>query len=327
MFRTTLLLLALAASDARADGIDRYRKHFLPTNDDAPTNGAVKVTFLGTTTLLFDDGETQLMTDGFFTRPSLVKVATHKIHTDPKIVDAVLKKVKIDRLKALFVAHSHYDHALDCAYVAKTTGAKLHGSASTLNIGRGGDLRDDQMALVEPGKELTFGRFTVTVLKSKHTPPMKGINDDLGETIDKPLRQPAHVRDYKEGGSIDVLIRHGGRTILVKPSTNFVEGALDTVRADVLFLGTATLGHQDKDFQKDFYKQTVRTVRPKLVIPIHWDDFFHPLSDHLDAPAKIVDDLPAAFDFLIDRLADDKIKFGILQGYQSVMLFRKGARD
>jgi L-ascorbate metabolism protein UlaG (beta-lactamase superfamily) len=184
-------------------------------------------------------------------------------------------------------------------------------------------LRDDEMTLFEPGKEVTIGRFTVTVLKSKHSPPIRGINDDLGQTIDKPLKQPAAVRDYKEGGSFDFLIRHQKGAILVSPSSNYAEGALDKVRADVLFLGTGSLGNQTRDFQDAYYDHTVGKVHPKLVIPIHWDNFFRPLDEHLEPLARPLDDAPAAFDFLLKRLQADKIEFGIMQGYQSVMLFGK----
>ena len=141
----------------------------------------MRVTFLGTGTLLFDDGETQVMTDGFFSRPSFLKVIKGKIETDAEAVDRALKRAGIERLQALFVAHSHYDHAFDVAHVVKKTGAKLHGSASTLNIGKGGGLKDHQMQLFEPGKDVRVGRFTVSVLKSKHTPPIAGVNDDLLE--------------------------------------------------------------------------------------------------------------------------------------------------
>jgi L-ascorbate metabolism protein UlaG (beta-lactamase superfamily) len=256
------------------------------------------------------------MLDGFFTRPSLIRLVK-KIETDTKVVDAALKRAKVDRLKALFVAHSHYDHAFDVAYVIQKTNAKLYGSSSTLNVGRGGDLKDDQMVLFEAGKEYKVGQFSVTVLKSKHSPPIKGINDDLGQTIDKPLRQPASARDYKEGGTFDFLIKHGDRAILVN-SSNYIQDALNDVRADVVFLGTGSLSNETKAFQEAFYDQTIAKVRPKLVIPTHWDNFFRPLSDHLEG----MDDL-SAFDFLIDRLKSDKIEFGILQGYQSVTLFGK----
>jgi L-ascorbate metabolism protein UlaG (beta-lactamase superfamily) len=319
-----VLLAGVGGADAPAGEIDRYRPYSL-SDDRPPKEGAVTVTFLGTTTLLFDDGETQVLIDGFFSRPSLLTVARGKIETDTKAVDAALKRARIDHLKAVFVAHSHYDHAFDVAYVVRKTKAKLYGSASTLNVGRGGEVGEEQLALFEPKKEVKVGRFTVVVLESKHTPALKGVNDDIGETIDKPLKQPAAARDYKEGGSFDFLIKHGELTALVKPSTNYVAGALDEVRADVLFLGTAALGVQSDEFRKAYYEETVAKVRPRLLIPIHWDNFFTPLSDKLDAPAKPLDDLVTGFDFLIDRLKADKIKFGILQGYQSAALSGKGS--
>jgi L-ascorbate metabolism protein UlaG (beta-lactamase superfamily) len=311
--------VVVAGQPRDAGDIDRYRNHLLKEDAAEPKDGAVRVTFLGTTTLLFDDGQTQLMTDGFFSRPSLIQVVRGNLKTDAEVVDAALKKAKADRVKALFVAHSHYDHALDAAYVARKTGAKLYGSASTLNIGRGGELRDEQMVLFEAGKEYAVGKFTVTVLKGKHSPPIKGINDDLGQVIDKPLKQPASARDYKEGGAFDFLIKHGDHAILINPGANYIEGERDKVRADVVFLSTGSLGSQPKEFQNAYYDQTVGKVRPRLVIPVHWDDFFLPLGDKLEC----MGDAPAAFDFLIGRLKADKIPFGILQGYQSVTLFGK----
>ena len=91
----------------------------------------------------------------------------------------------------------------------------------------------------------------------------------------------------------------------------------------MLFLGTATLGRQDKKDQDAFYDQTLKKVRPKLVVAIHWDSFFLPLDDRLEMFGKLIDDIPAGFDYLIDRLKTDKIHFGLMQGYQSVLLFGK----
>lgn len=313
----------LAQPKRPASDIDQYRNYLLKSSTEDPKDGAVKVTFLGTAALLFDDGETQILVDGFFSRPSLLSVAG-KIETNKKLVDGVLKREKMERLKALFITHSHYDHSFDVPYIAKKTKAKLYGSASTLNVGRGGDVPEEQLVQFEAGKDYKVGQFTVTVVKSKHSPPIKGINDDLGQTIDKPLRQPASFKDYKEGGSFDFLIQRGGHSVLVKPSANYVEGALDKVRADVLFLGTATLGKQPKKTQDTIYEQTVEKVKPKLVVAIHWDNFFLPLNEHLEPFGKLLDDIHAGFDFLIGRLKADKVQFGLMQGYQSVVLFGKG---
>ena len=43
--------------------------------------------------------------------------------------------------------------------------------------------------------------------------------------------------------------------------------------ADVLFV------HPGKG--RDYYRALLRLVKPKVTIPVHWDDFFRPLSEPL----------------------------------------------
>jgi L-ascorbate metabolism protein UlaG (beta-lactamase superfamily) len=304
------------------EGVERYRRWYLEEGDRTLAEGAIRITSFGTTTLLFDDGTTRLMIDGFFTRPSLAEGLEVPVRTDTLAVKAALARAGVDRLDALLVAHSHFDHAMDAADVARRTGALLIGSMSTLNVGRGGDLPEGQMARIEPGRVWSFGRFTVTALRSRHG-LVAGAPVDTGATIDAPLRQPARVLDYREGGVYDFLIGWGGKRILVKPSAEFLPGALQDVRADILLLGISGLGMRDSTFRNAYYDATVGTVHPEMVIPIHWDDFFRPLEDRLVA-AGDGRDLAVSFDFLRRRLAADHIAFGILQGYGSVALFGKG---
>ncbi|MEE8585048.1 MAG: MBL fold metallo-hydrolase, partial [Acidobacteriota bacterium] len=128
---------------------------------------------------------------------------------------------------------------------------------------------------------------------------------------------------YVEGGSYDFLIKHGNGVIYVKPSANWIEGALDEIRADVLFLSTATLGLQKPDFQNAYYAQTVKKVQPRLVIPVHWDNFLLPLSEPIEFLGTPMDDGPAGFEFIIERLKEDNIQFGVLMPFKSIMLFGK----
>ncbi|MFK4294559.1 MBL fold metallo-hydrolase [Bacillus sp. RC250] len=296
--------------------IQQYKEYYVSkTTQKVVNQGEVKVTFLGTSSLLFDDGNTQLMIDGFISRPSLPKILFSKIKTDEDTVDKVFNRIGVDnnKLKGLFVAHTHYDHAFDLAYIAKRTGAHVYGSESTMNVGFGGGINEKQMSVYEVNKAMQFGDFTVTVLPSKHSPTF-----DEGEKVTKPLKQPAKALDYHEDSSYDFLIAHKNKAFLVKPSVNYIEGALDDIRADVLFLGTGVLGKQKRTFQNMYYEQTIRKVQPKLVIPIHWDDFNKPLTDTLEAMPKYADNAKNGLDFIIQRTKADKIDFQILQGFQSI---------
>jgi L-ascorbate metabolism protein UlaG (beta-lactamase superfamily) len=280
--------------------------------------GEVRATFLGTTTLLVDDGTTQLLFDAFITDISLSTAIFGALRTDPAKVDATLARVGADRIKGIFVSHSHYDHSLDAPYIARRTNAVLHGSPSTLNIGRGGDVPEAQLQPYRVGQPVKIGDFTVTVLASKHSPGTKGGD---GTPIKEPLRQPADAGAFFEGGSFDFLVEFGTHSILVKASAGYLPGGLDDVRADAMFCGTAGSVGKDASYRQEFYEQTVAKVRPKLLVPLHWNDFFTPVTNHLTANMKAIDDVAAGWDYFIDRLGRTHAEFAPLQGYSSVILF------
>lgn len=314
-----LLLIALVVvyikTRPSAD-INEYSDYFV--NDAGPTSdSSVRITFFGVSTLLFDDGETQILIDGFFSRPSMIKALTSSISSDTVLIANVIKQHSIDRLKGIFVTHSHYDHGFDAGYVSKMTGAKLYGSNSTLNIGRGADVPENQLQLYEPNVDLSIGAFTVRVVPSRHGG--NALKDDNQE-IPAPLKQPASMKAYAEGGSFDFLIAHHGKKVYVKPSPNFIAGALDSLSADVVMLGIPTVSKQDSSWSNQFYKENVTALGPSLLIPIHWDNFFTPLSDELTMLPRFVANVDEDFDFFIKRTKNDSIQFKILKGTKSFIL-------
>ncbi|WP_162138918.1 MBL fold metallo-hydrolase [Gryllotalpicola ginsengisoli] len=281
-------------------------------------SGEVRVTFLGTTTLLVDDGTTQLLFDAFITDVSLTRALFGTLATDRAKVDTVLSRVGADRVENIFISHSHYDHVLDAAYVARRTGATLHGSPSTLNVGRGGGVPESRLRGYDPGAPIRIGDFTVTVLRSKHSPGTVGGD---GTPITHPLTQPAKARDYLEGGSYDFLVEHGADSLLVKASAGYLHGALDDVHADAMFCGTAGAFGKDAEFRRAFYEETIAKVQPKLFVPMHWNDFFMPVTDHLTTNFKAIDDVAAGWDFLIRKLNGSHAEFAPMEGYSSIVLF------
>ncbi len=279
----------------------------------------VSMTFFGTTTWLLDDGETQLLLDAHLTRPGLARVILGRLRTDEPFVDAVLRRFPMDRLRAIFVSHTHYDHVLDAVSIARRTGADLYGSASAQNVGLGGGLPAERLHRFEPGAPVGVGDFEITVLPSIHSRPTM-LNNDLGVEITRPLSQPARMRNYSEGGSFDFYIRHGTQTLLVRPSCNYIEGALREIRADTLLLGIGGLGKEDDAFHAAFYRETVGYVQPKRVIPVHWDNFFKPLKAPLPYQTRLADDVAGSMAYLSARLRADGVAFDVVDAFETVEL-------
>ncbi|MBR0366828.1 MAG: MBL fold metallo-hydrolase [Clostridia bacterium] len=238
----------------------------------------LNVTCFGTTTLLLDDGTDQVLFDAHVTRPSLIKYLLGiKVSTDAALCDRLIGTHKIDRLRAVFISHTHHDHVMDAPYIAQKCGATVYGSASAMNVALGGGVPEERIVVFEHGSRFAVGGYDIRVLKSLHSKPTI-LNNDLGVPITKPLVQPAGLRDYKEGGSYDFYVICGGKRVLIRPSFNYIEGQLDGLSADVLFLGVAGLEKADAATAKRFFAETVEKTGAKLVIPIHWDNFFSPLE-------------------------------------------------
>ena len=238
----------------------------------------MKITFFGTTTLLFDDGKDQILFDAHVTRPSVIKYFFgFKIKTNNKLCDALIKQHGINRLRAIFISHTHYDHSMDAPYFANKCNTTVYGSKSARNIALGGNVPEDRIVIFKPQDTFTIGDYKIRVLKSLHSTPTP-LNNDIGVEISKPLIQPARLRKYTEGGSYDFVIEHKGKTYVIRPSFNWIEGQFNNIIADVLFLGVAGLANAKPQEEIAFFNETADKIQPKLIIPLHWDNFFVPLT-------------------------------------------------
>jgi len=262
-----------------------------PTADvvSEPTD-MVTVTWLGTSTLLFDDRETQVLIDGNFTRLSPVEIALFlAVSSDLATINYALAEFRMDRLAAIVPAHSHFDHAMDVGHVANRTSAVILGSESTANIARGANVPVDQYQILADGETRQFGDFTIRLLASRHAPIRPGGEGPFFPgTIDAPLKQPASVNEWKEGVVWSIFIGHPRGTTLIQGSGGYIEGKLDGESADVVMLGIAGLVGLGKDYVRKFWNETVPATGATRVIAVHHDDFTAPfgevrlLADFLD---------------------------------------------
>jgi L-ascorbate metabolism protein UlaG (beta-lactamase superfamily) len=300
--------------------LDAHAALFLPSGGPAPIGPRVAVTFLGVTTLLISDGETSLMTDGFFSRPGALATFLGRIAPDADAIERALDRAGVRELAAVIPVHSHYDHAMDSPEVARRTGALLVGSESSANIARGAGLPEERIRVATPGEPMHFGSFEVTLIRSKHFPHGMA----MGE-ITEPLVPPARAFEYREGGSFSVLVAHPAGTLLVQGSAGFEPGVLAGRRADVVLLGVGALGTRDEAYREAYWDEVVAPVAPRCVIPIHWDDLTRPLDAPLVLAPRLLDDFDATIAFLGRRAAAGNTALGLLPVWEPVTLLGAGA--
>lgn len=270
---------------------------------DTPTARAdspLTVTWLGVSTLLVDDGASALMTDGFFSRPSLVEVGLRRLKPSASRIRDCLARAQVSRLAAVLPVHTHFDHALDSAVVAEWTGARMVGGESAANLARGHGLPADRIVVAQPGTEMELGPYAVTLIESHHCPP-----DRFPGVISAPVVPPAKASAFRCGEAWSTLIHHrpSGRRLLIQGSAGFRHGALRGHSAEVVFLGVGQLGLQPDTYIEQYWEQTVRAVGAKRVVLIHWDDFFRPLDAPVRALPYAADDLDVTIKVL-GRLAE-----------------------
>jgi L-ascorbate metabolism protein UlaG (beta-lactamase superfamily) len=266
-----------------------------PAQPGAP----LTVTWLGVATLLVSDGISAVMTDGFFSRPSLPKVGLARVEPNLERIIGCLERTRIRTLDAVIPVHTHYDHALDSAVVASRTDAKLVGGESAANVGRGQGLSGDQIVVVQSGQTITLGSFDATLIESKHSPP-----DRYPGTISQPIKPPTKVSAYKCGEAWSIVLHHRptDRRLLIQGSAGCVPDALKGQQAEVVYLGVGQLGLLSAEYISDYWNEVVRAVGARRVVLIHWDDFFRPLTEPLRALPYSVDDLDHTVRVL-DKLA------------------------
>lgn len=241
--------------------------------NNAGKPGSISITWLGTAGVHLSDGETGILIDPYVSRFGMMRIGLGlSLKSDREMVRDWADRLGAEKIRAVLVSHSHFDHSVDAPFFAEYTGASLVGSESTLNIGRGAGLPDSRLRPVTPGRPIRVGAFSVTFIESRHGPvlfnrvPYPGI-------IDRPLALPAPATAYRLGGVFGILISHPAGTILHHGSAGFIPGMYDRTRAEVLLMGIAGRGDT-----VEYLNEVALKVAPKFLVPIHHDDFFKPIE-------------------------------------------------
>ena len=263
----------------------------LPSADGAPpTVDALTATWFGSSMLLFDDGETQVLIDAFVTRPALHELILDRpIRSDAAAINRFLLDFRLDRLAAIVPGHTHFDHALDIGAVASRSRATVVGSVSAINIARGSGVPDDQLIPVTDTAELRFGEFTVTLIPSEHLAYGWNGTVPLSGSVDEDFERPAPASAFLAGRSFTIVIAHPQGTSIVQPSAGFLPGALAGISADAVFLSVGMLEGMGKNYALAYWQNLVTISGAKRVVPVHFDDYTAPFGA-TRLPPSFIDD-------------------------------------
>lgn len=332
-----VLFVVLAAACVIAGGIGYLvtqrsaLPEFSPTAAEASKaqSGTVRILFLGTSSMLWTDGTTQWMLDGFFSRQPVLDVMLKKIDVlRPRVDETAQKAFGALRVKpelsAVFVAHSHYDHSMDAPYLVKQYGGQVMGSGSTQQIALGQGLDKERTHLLTEGAVEKVGQFRIQAIRSAHAP-----TGFTGGFNTKPLQLPAHALAFKEGVSYMFVIGHSAMPdqskalAIIQPSAGFVPGQTKGIQTDTVFLGAGGLGKLKEPQIEAYWQELVVNTQAKQVYLIHWDDFTQGLLEG-GKPTPLVP-MPNAMDnfeksaTVLKRLAQrDGVTLSALQSFQQL---------
>ena len=232
-----------------------------------------------------------LVIDPFVTRPPFRRMLWGRIRSDSGLVATTVPYGDF-----VLVSHTHWDHVMDVLAIIEQTRATAYGSPNTCMLLKILGVPEEHLHEIKVGDQLTLGMFQVAILQAEHglvlgRPFATG---SLASNLHPPLR----MRDYRMDTCFSFLIEVDGLRFLDWSSEKVHLAPL----ADVLFV---------KPLQKPAYYETLLgVVQPRVVIPIHWDDFMRPLSQpirpmlkplHLAFPPLARVDL-TAFSHLIKRI-------------------------
>ena len=251
-----------------------------PSIASAVNPDAVTVTWLGVTTLLFDDSETQILIDGFFSRPTLTQILFDlPVDNNAAQINYAMNEFRMRRLAAIIPVHSHFDHAMDIGEIANRSSASILGTESTAEIARGAGVPEDQITVVEDTTSFQFGNFRVTLRPGNHAPIGWGGSVPFDGIIEEALALPQPVSTWRMGGSYTIMIEHPQGTALVQGSASYKKYALRNVAADVVFLGVGGLDSLGRDYAELYWQHTVTATGSHSVYPIHFDDLTKPFGE------------------------------------------------
>ncbi len=233
----------------------------------APATAALRLRFLGTACFEIRYQGHVLVLDPFVTRPGIWRTLLTRLRSDEALLTRHLPEAH-----DVLVGHAHYDHILDAPALCRRTGARLIGSPDVIRVGRAAGLAAGQLCATSGGEALAAGPFTVRGLPSRHGRAVFG-RVPLPGPIPADLAWPARFYHLRHGQVLNWYLECPAGRVVHVDSAEWVAESLAGLEAEVLCL--CAIGWTRRP---EYVEGIVRHLKPRFVLPCHWDAFTRPLA-------------------------------------------------
>lgn len=217
----------------------------------------IKFRWFGAAGVEIKSQRSTLLIDPLLTRPSWTKLFFGKVAPDKRAIGQHIKTAD-----HILISHTHFDHFMDAPDIAFNTGATIFGSPNTCELARKLGVSKNQVRLISAGDCLSLDKYSVEVIKGDHV-SIPGFAP--GPSPANP-KVPMGLRDYKMDGNFTFKVE------VQKISFLFWQTKATKLakQSDILFIVP--------EENQNYYKDLLLVVRPKLIVLIHWDYLFRPLT-------------------------------------------------
>lgn len=282
---------------------------------------SLKITYTGCGGFLIQQHSSALLIDPYFSNINPLPLILFKnLKTDTAVINEFFmehfdnSKDSNGIIKAILVAHSHYDHLADVPSIylqnCNRDSTEIIGSPTTKHILKSSEIKKD-VTIIKVFEELNSeanlskgyqwiytrnNKIRILPIASEHAPHFCGIKFLSSEKLKKDVSEfPTKVTKFPEGENYNFIIdlldddhkvklrifSHAGAAcdsdIGLPHDSVLVERPID-----VLLLCVANYDQVD-----NYPEEILKRLKPRLIIGNHWENFFRPYKANINKPATV----------------------------------------
>lgn len=261
----------------------------------------VNVRWTGAAGLEFTCSDQVILIDPYLSRPGKIEVFLKRVRPKVDVVNRYLQGLT-GKLSAIIVGHTHFDHALDIPVFAKHFDGPLVGNSSLETL-MGMHGMPGRVTVCKGRERVQLpGGAAATMIPSVHGLVAFGRMPYPGE-INPSGRLPLKSSEYRHGTVFMTKLQLDGKVFMHAGSANFIESELHGHSCDVLFM--CVPGWKKVP---GYTTRFLQMVKPKIIVPFHYDDFSAALSPNMKVPTLPLQDVAGFLKRISSTAPDAEIR-------------------